>query len=110
MTDKINFISIRTTTNKEDEAKMLSNNIIEKNWAACIHVIPNATSYYKWKNEICSDNEFLIEIKTINKFQKNVEQEIKKTISYDCPQIIVDKIQSMSTDYENWFKEVFYEQ
>ena len=109
MVAKIEFISIRTTTDKEDEAKMLSKNLVQKKLAACVHIIPNVESFYSWNNAVESDREFIIEIKSLKTLFKTIEAEIKQTISYECPQIISFNIDQISEDYKAWFKDVCHE-
>lgn len=97
-------IIIQTTTNSEDEAKLLAETLIKKKFAACIHISSNVNSIYYWEGKICNDSEYIVEIKTLYKLKENVKMEIDSILSYDCPQFIVCKISEMSDKYENWFR------
>lgn len=39
---------------------MYSRGIVKHNLAACVNLIPNITSIYKWKNEVNEDSETLM--------------------------------------------------
>ena len=55
---------IITTTNSLKDIESIKKNILLKKISPCIQVINNIESSYIWKNEIVSDNEAVIFIKT----------------------------------------------
>uniref|UniRef100_A0A4W5KTP0 Uncharacterized protein n=1 Tax=Hucho hucho TaxID=62062 RepID=A0A4W5KTP0_9TELE len=56
-------------------------------------------SFYTWNNEFCSDNETLLNIKTIKENFEKVKRKIKELHSYDLPEIIQLDITNASKDY-----------
>ena len=84
-----------------DEAKNISQHLIEKKLVACANIFP-INSIYPWKGEIQDTEEIVVLLKTTDNNYEKVETEIKKIHSYDTPAIyswIVDKI---NKDYLDW--------
>ena len=93
-----------TTANKED-AKEIAKHLVEKKLIACCNIIPSITSVYKWKNELCCDEECLMVMKTKTSLFKEIETEIKKIHKYDIPEIICLPITNGSGEYLSWINE-----
>ena len=54
------MIYIFWTAPSLEEAKLLSRQVIEKKWAGCVSVIPNALSIYHWNGKIHEDCENIV--------------------------------------------------
>lgn len=55
-------------------------------------------------NEIKSDSEYKVEIKTLGKNYKRIEELITKNHKYEVPEIISYKLNNGSKKYLNWMK------
>ncbi len=67
------FIVIFCTISSKDEAKKIAQELVQKKLAACVNIIEGLTSVYEWKNELCTENECLMIIKS----RKSLFEEIK---------------------------------
>ncbi len=86
-------------------AKSIAHHLVKEKHAACVNIIPNVISVYRWQDEIESDNEVQLIIKTqTNKFNA-VADEIKRLHRYDTPEIIAMNIQQGDNHYLNWITE-----
>ena len=47
-----------------DQASQLAQQIVSEGYAACVNLIPQVQSIYRWQGEICQDQESLMLIKT----------------------------------------------
>ena len=83
-----NPILILTTASTKAEADQIANKLVQEKLAACVNIIPNIKSIYRWKDKISTDSEFLLIIKTMKSVENKVIQCIKKHHSYDTPEII----------------------
>lgn len=99
------YIMIYCTTQDKDSALKIANELVNKKLVACCNILPAITSVYNWQNEINTDSEVLIIMKTKSTLFKLVEQEIKKLHSYEVPEIISTEIIDGSKDYLNWINE-----
>jgi periplasmic divalent cation tolerance protein len=94
------FIILYVIFPNMDEAKKVSNYLLEKKLIACANFFPMQSSYL-WKNKIKNSNEVVTILKTIKENYKLVEGEIKKLHSYNVP-CILKLDASANGEYEKW--------
>ncbi len=97
-------IIVKTTCASKEEAKYIANILVKERLAACVQ-LNEIESIYFWKDEICSDNETLLSIKTKKELFSKVQSRILELHSYDVPQIIEIEISNISEDYLKFIKE-----
>ena len=51
-------------TSPKDSARKLATSLVEEELAACVNIIEQVTSIYRWQGELCKDEEFLLIIKS----------------------------------------------
>ena len=102
---KDNILLVFCTVANQQEARKISNIIINKKLAACCTFIPTAVSIYSWKGNIEESSESLLLIKTAKKKYEQLEKEIKMIHSYSVPEIIATRIESGSQAYIDWIYE-----
>jgi periplasmic divalent cation tolerance protein len=88
-----------------DNAKNIAQQLVQEKYAACVNIIPNIISVYRWQENIECDSEIQLIIKIhANKFNE-VADEIKRLHRYDTPEIIAMNIQQGDNNYLNWITE-----
>jgi periplasmic divalent cation tolerance protein len=97
-----NFIIIHTTYPQKQQAVELSQLLLNRKLAACIQ-INEVESAYLYNNNICSEQEFVVAIKTTKNLFDTVAAIIASNHPYKVPQIIATNIEAISDDYANWF-------
>ena len=97
-------IIVKTTCASKEEAKYIANILVKERLAACVQ-LNEIESIYFWKDEICSDNETLLSIKTKKELFSKVQSRILELHSYDVPEIVEIEISNISEDYLNFIKE-----
>jgi len=97
------YISIETTFRNEDEAKKMTNLMLEKRLIACGQ-ISEVVSIYTWDEKQCESKEWLLKLKTRKELFNVCETFIKENHSYKLPQIIFSEIGG-SEEYLDWIKE-----
>ena len=97
----MSLIIIQTTCASEIEATQIAKVLIENKLAACVQM-SEIESFYTWKNALCNDKEILLSIKTKKQNFKKIKSKIKELHSYDVPEIISIKIESVSKEYEKF--------
>jgi periplasmic divalent cation tolerance protein len=100
----VKAIIVKTTCASKEEAKYIANILVKERLAACVQ-LNEIESIYFWKDEICSDNETLLSIKTKKELFSKVQSRILELHSYDVPQIIEIEISNISEDYLKFIKE-----
>jgi periplasmic divalent cation tolerance protein len=101
MTDKRIVLS---TAGSEQEAHKIAHILVKRRLAACVNILPQVQSIYRWKGEIESAQEWLLLIKTrADKFPA-VCDAIRELHSYEVPECIVLEIEDGSLPYLQWLE------
>ena len=95
-------IIILTTVSSKKEAELIGSKLIDKELAACVNIIPNIKSIYRWEGKINKDSEYLLIIKTVKRAEEDVFENIRKLHSYDTPEMISIPITGGEKNYLNW--------
>jgi periplasmic divalent cation tolerance protein len=93
---------VLTTAASQEEARKLAHELVERKLAACVNIVPQVESVYRWEGKIQSDPEFLLVIKTSQARFPSVRDAIKELHSYDLPECIMLEVESGSGDYLRW--------
>jgi periplasmic divalent cation tolerance protein len=102
MTDKRLVLS---TAGSEAEARKIARHLVEQQLAACVNIVPQIESIYRWQGKVESAREWLLVIKTtVDKFAA-VRDAIRELHSYDLPECIAIAIEDGSADYLEWIGE-----
>lgn len=95
-----------TTVSNDEIAKKLARSIVESELGACVNIIPNIRSIYKWQSKIEEDQEYLLMIKTKQDLVQQLIEFVKKNHPYEVPELIQLPIQNGNPDYLNWINSV----
>ncbi len=90
---------IYTTIDEIKIARRIAQTLTQEQLVACVNIIPNIESVYRWKGKVENSNETLIIAKTVDKNVKKTIQRIKQLHKYDVPDIIVLPIIGGLKDY-----------
>ncbi len=99
MTDKRIVLS---TAGSEEEARKIAHHLVENQLAACVNIIPQVESIYRWEGKIESSREWLLLIKTTAEKVTRVTAAILELHSYDLPECIAIAIEGGSSAYMEW--------
>ena len=84
------------------EVGMWVQSIIDSKLSACVQV-NRGRSIYRWDEEIKSESEWLIQLKTTKSKIKKLIHKIKSEHPYDVPEILYWAVES-TDEYSNWVK------
>ena len=83
-------ISIVYTTHESSEAALaLANKAVEAGLAACVNVLPDMVSVYKWQGVVEEHEEVVMLFKTNTAKVEELKSWIEKYHSYDTPAILI---------------------
>lgn len=83
----------------------MANMLLEAKLAACVNIIPECASLYRWKGKIETGKEFPVIIKTRTDLYQQVENAIKQVHPYELPEIIAVPIIKGLSEYIVWILE-----
>jgi len=99
MTDKI---LVLTTAGSKEEALKIAHALLERLLAACVNIVPQITSIYRWEGAVEEAEEWLLIVKTTATAFERVRDAIIELHSYDLPECIAISIETGSPRYLNW--------
>ena len=91
-------------TNLPDRAAALklAQELVTKRLAACVNVLAESTSVYRWKGEIESATEVPVLIKTRAQRYAEVEAAIRRLHPYELPEIVAVPVVRGLDEYLEW--------
>ncbi len=99
MTDKI---LVLTTAGSAEEARRIASALVERRLAACVNIVPQIESVYRWEDAVQQSAEWLLLIKTTGEAFARVRDAIKELHSYDLPECIAVAIDEGTPEYLRW--------
>ncbi len=84
------------------EAKLISEKLVSEKLAACVSMVPNITSIYRWRGKIEKASEIMLLAKTSAKKLNRLILRIKELHSYEVPEILVFRINRGVSEYLKW--------
>lgn len=93
-----------TAATTEDLAK-LGHVVVDERLAACITVVPNVRSIYRWQGAVHDENEALGLIKTTREVLDRLRDRWKEIHPYDVPEFLVLSVSDGLQDYCAWLAE-----
>jgi periplasmic divalent cation tolerance protein len=88
-----------------EEAQKIAAELIEQRLAACVNIVPQIISVYRWEGEVCHDTEILLVVKTDHQRFARLEQTVRSLHSYEVPEVIALPIEAGSQAYLKWIDE-----
>lgn len=102
MTDKR---IVLTTTGSEEEAHKIGQALVERRLAACVNIVPQITSVYRWQGKVEESREWLLIVKTTVAAFDQVRHAIAEFHSYELPECICLTIEDGGPAYLRWIAE-----
>jgi periplasmic divalent cation tolerance protein len=99
MTDKRIVLS---TASSEEEARKIARHLVEHRLAACVNIVPQVQSIYRWKDKVEEAGEWLLLIKTTEPAFDQVRHAIADLHSYDVPECVSLAVEDGLPDYLQW--------
>jgi periplasmic divalent cation tolerance protein len=99
MTDKI---LVSTTCGSEEEAKRLAQLLVEERLAACVQILPQVFSVYRWRGAVEEGCECLLLVKSRRDLFGELCRRLRAAHSYELPEIAVLPVVDGDLDYLSW--------
>ena len=99
---KNKFIIVCSTFSSLKEARQIAQTLVKEKLAACANISSPVESIYVWKNKLCKEKEFLIQLKTTTQKYPTLEKRLKSLHSYEVPEIIALPVLKGNSHYLEW--------
>ena len=98
------FCWVYMTAGSVEEAKNIGKILVGQNQAACVNLLENMTSIYKWEEKLEESQEVIMIAKTRKTLMPKLIEKVNSIHSYDCPCILELPIQGGDPDFLSWIK------
>ncbi|HKS73304.1 MAG TPA: divalent-cation tolerance protein CutA [Terriglobales bacterium] len=102
MTDKR---IVLTTAGTKEDAHKIARGLVERRLAACVNIVPQVESVYRWQEKVEEATEWLLVIKTTAAAFARVREAIRELHSYEVPECICLSVEDGAEGYLGWIGE-----
>lgn len=95
-------IVVFMTAASGEEATRLAEMLVGAHLAACVQILPEMESVYRWEGKIERQAEVLLLAKTTQAKFSDLEREVRALHSYETPEIVAVPITAGSAPYLEW--------
>jgi periplasmic divalent cation tolerance protein len=99
---KQDLMVVVTSVGTEDQALDVAHALVRSRRAACVNIIPNVHSVYRWKGRVCDDGEMLLIIKTRAAHFESVRETIHRVNTYELPEVMGYRVDWASPGFASW--------
>ncbi|HVS83461.1 MAG TPA: divalent-cation tolerance protein CutA [Pyrinomonadaceae bacterium] len=104
--DSSEAIVVLMTAANQDEASRIAEMLVGARLAACVQILPEIESVYRWQGEVQREKEILLLAKTTRSRFDELESQVRAMHSYETPEIIAVPITAASEPYLKWLIDV----
>ena len=97
-------IVVLMTASSGEEATRLAEMLVGAHLAACVQILPEMESVYRWEGKIERQSEVLLIAKTTQAKFAEIDREVRALHSYETPEIVALPITGGSAPYLSWLK------
>jgi periplasmic divalent cation tolerance protein len=90
------------TAGSEEQAGLIAHALVGERLAACVNIVSPIRSIYRWNDEVQTDTEYLMVIKTRAKLVSKIEARMKELHTYEVPEVIALPIVTGAKSYLDW--------
>jgi len=99
------FVIVLTTLPADADAAAIADALVEARVAACVNVLPEMQSTYRWQGTVEHDSERQLVIKTSRQRVDVLWERLRDLHPYDVPEFVVIPIVDGNQAYLNWIGE-----
>jgi len=85
-----------------EELQRIATCLVEERLAACVNILPDVTSVYRWQGGIERDSEALGIVKTGRTLVDRLRDRVLELHRYDVPEVLVIETTGGSRAYLDW--------
>ena len=95
-------IIVLMTAASYDEASRIAETLVGARLAACVQILPEIGSVYRWQGEVQREKEILLLAKTVASRFDELESQVRAMHSYETPEIVALPMTATSEPYLKW--------
>ncbi|MFY9288677.1 MAG: divalent-cation tolerance protein CutA [Alphaproteobacteria bacterium] len=96
------FLSVHITASTRAEAETIARNLVNEGLSACVNIVTDMRSIYRWEGKAETAHEVLLIAKTTTERFADLEKRVKDLHSHKCPCIVAMPITAAHQPYLDW--------
>jgi periplasmic divalent cation tolerance protein len=96
------YVIVLTTLGSDIDPATLATRLVEERLAACVNVLPEMESFFRWHGAVERDRERQLLIKTRAALVPELQRRLLEMHPYDLPEFLVLSVSDGSKDYLKW--------
>jgi periplasmic divalent cation tolerance protein len=93
---------VLTTFGDREKAVAVAHTLVEEQLAACVNLLGEVRSIYRWKGEISDDPEVLCLVKTTRAGFEKLRTRLVELHPYEVPELLAVPVESAHPPYLEW--------
>ncbi|MEW6348377.1 MAG: divalent-cation tolerance protein CutA [Thermodesulfobacteriota bacterium] len=93
------------TIDNPDTALEMARSLVQQGLVACVNIVPQVKSVYRWKGELCEEAEHLMIMKTRQSLFSRLSLAVKSMHPYEVPEVVAIDIAQGLPDYLSWIED-----
>jgi periplasmic divalent cation tolerance protein len=99
------YVMVLTTVGADVNAGAIAAALVDDRLAACVNVLPEMDSYFRWRGAVEQAQERQLLIKTTAARLSALEERLKDVHPYELPEFLVLTVRQASEAYGRWITE-----
>lgn len=92
------------TAKDKDEARKIGRALVQEKLAACVNIIDNMESIYRWEGKVEEGKETVLIAKTRKGLVGKLTKKVKSMHSYECPCVVALPVEGGSKEFLDWVR------
>src|SRR4029453_5541236 len=98
-------VIVLTTISRSVDGRELASILVSERLAACVNVLPEMDSIYRWQGAVETERERQVIIKTTEERVEALKVRLHQIHPYEVPEFVVVPIAGGSERYLGWLRE-----
>ena len=95
-------VIVLTTVGANFDAAALAKSLVDDRLAACVNIVPQIRSIYRWQGKVEDDGEQFLLIKTTDDRIERLREALFARHPYEVPEFVVVTIDRIEGPYRDW--------
>lgn len=98
-------VMILTTIGSVHDAGKIAQDLVGRRLAACVNIVDQVRSFFRWEGAISEEGEKLLVIKTVSGRIEAIRERLLEIHPYEVPEFLVLEVSHVWETYGRWLVE-----